>query len=97
MADDRPARAAFHAVVTGRVQGVGFRYSTVRQARALGLVGTVANRYDGGVEVHAEGTHASLERMEAWLRRGPPGAHVRDVQLQWLSWSGRFQDFDVEF
>ena len=97
MAGDRPARAALHAVVTGRVQGVGFRYSTIRQASALGLAGTVANRYDGGVEVHAEGARESLERLAAWLQRGPPGAHVRDVQLEWGPWSGRFQGFEVEF
>ena len=89
--------AAFDAVVTGRVQGVGFRYSTIRQARALGLAGTVSNRVDGSVEVHAEGPRPSLERLLAWLSRGPPGAHVGGVQVDWLAWSGRFQDFDVEF
>ncbi len=96
MAADTPARAAFHAVITGRVQGVGFRYSTIRQARALGLVGPVANRYDGGVEVHAEGARESLDALSRWLRRGPTGAHVRDVQLEWLPWSGRFAAFEVE-
>jgi acylphosphatase len=95
--EQAPGMAAFHAVVTGRVQGVGFRYSTIRQARALGLAGTVSNRYDGSVEVDAEGPRPSLERLLAWLSKGPPGAHVRDVQVDWLAWSGRFRDFDVEF
>ena len=89
--------AAFHAVVTGRVQGVGFRYSAVRRARELGLSGTVSNRSDGSVEVDAEGGLQDLELLLAWLRRGPPGAHVRDVEVQWLPWSGRFRDFEVEF
>ena len=89
--------SCFHAVVSGRVQGVGFRYSAVRQARALGLTGTVANRYDGSVEVHAEGPPAALERFLAWLNRGPPGAHVRGVDVQWRASTGRFADFDVDF
>ncbi len=93
----QPDPAAFHAVVTGRVQGVGFRYSTIRQAQAWGLVGSVSNRYDGSVEVQAEGPRSSLERLVEWLKRGPPGAHVRDVQVEWLPWSGRFQGFEVEF
>jgi acylphosphatase len=95
--DAGPAMAALRAVVTGRVQGVGFRYSTIRQARALGLGGTVANRYDGSVEVQAEGPRSSLERLVDWLKRGPPGAHVRELQVEWLPWSGRFRDFEVEF
>jgi acylphosphatase len=96
-AEPAPGLAAFHAVVTGRVQGVGFRYSTIRQARALGLAGTVSNRYDGSVEVDAEGPRPSLDRLLAWLSKGPPGAYVRDVQVDWLGGSGRFRDFDVEF
>ena len=93
----RSGNAAFRAVVSGRVQGVGFRYSAVRQARSLGLTGSVANRPDGSVEVAAEGDAAALERLLAWLRRGPPGAHVREVQVDWLPWSGRFRGFDVDF
>jgi len=92
-----PGNAAFRAVVAGRVQGVGFRHSAVRHARALGIAGSVANRLDGSVEVVAEGDAASLERMLAWLRRGPPGAHVREVQVDWIPWSGRFRGFEVDF
>jgi acylphosphatase len=93
----RSENAAFHAVVEGHVQGVGFRYSAVRQARALGIVGMVANLPDGCVEVHAEGATETLQRLLAWLRRGPPGAHVREVKVDWLPWSGRFRGFDVDF
>jgi acylphosphatase len=93
----QPGNSAFHAVVSGRVQGIGFRYSAIRQARTLGITGTVANRGDGSVDVQAEGPMPDLERFLEWLRRGPPGAHVRDVQVEWPSWTGRFHGFEVEF
>jgi len=93
----RQGFAAFHAVISGHVQGVGFRYSAVRQARALGVVGVVANLPDGSVDVHAEGVAEALERLLAWLRKGPSGSFVRAVQVDWLPWSGRFSDFDVDF
>lgn len=62
--------------VEGRVQGVGFRWSTVRVARDLGLRGRVWNRVDGSVEVHASGSTAELDRLGSWLARGPGGARV---------------------
>ena len=97
MPAQKPGSAALHAVVSGRVQGVGFRYSAVRQARALGITGTVANLPDGSVEVLAEGRMPDLERLLEWLREGPPGAHVHGVDTQWLPWSGRFHGFEVAF
>jgi acylphosphatase len=62
--------------VLGRVQGVGFRWWTARQARALGLAGTVRNRPDGAVEVEAAGPAGALERLHRALQEGPPGARV---------------------
>lgn len=94
---DPSPRAGIYAVVHGRVQGVGFRYSAIREARRLGLSGTVSNRGDGAVEVCAEGTADALERFIAWLRRGPPGAHVTDVDVDARPFSGAWQGFDVEF
>ena len=88
---------AFHALVQGRVQGVGFRYSAVRQARALGINGTVANTPDGSVEVVAEGETPALERFLHWLEKGPPGARVREVQVQWVPWSGSHSGFEIAF
>ncbi len=91
------AKRAFRALVIGRVQGVGFRYSAIHEARRLGVNGTVANLPDGSVEVVAEGEADRLTRFASWLRRGPPGAHVRDLQIQWTPCTGRYADFEVEF
>jgi len=76
-----PDRRA-HAVVTGRVQGVGFRAATVDAARGAGLGGWVRNLDDGAVEVEAEGPAEGVERLLAWLASGPPGARVDDVAVE---------------
>jgi acylphosphatase len=91
------APRAFRARVTGRVQGVGFRWSAVREARRLGLRGWVRNADDGSVEVEAEGTPSALEEFLAWLRRGPEGAFVSDVEVHPAAPGGARGDFDVEF
>jgi len=83
------------AVVDGMVQGVGFRWATVRQARALGLKGTVRNLADGRVEVVAEGEESRLARLQAWLAHGPPGAHVRSLDSRLEPYRGAYSDFDV--
>lgn len=67
-------------LVHGRVQGVGFRWNTVRTARELELAGTVRNRPDGAVEVHAEGTADALDRLARWLETGPRAARVESVE-----------------
>ncbi len=88
---------ALRAVVHGRVQGVGFRWSAVREARSLGLSGAVANRPDGTVEVVAEGDPARLTRFVSWLEKGPPGARVTSVDVEWMPWSGVYNGFGVDF
>ena len=71
------AAARFH--VSGRVQGVAFRYYTQQQARALGLDGYARNLADGRVEVLAVGEDDAIERLAGWLRRGPSLARVDAV------------------
>jgi len=66
-------------LVSGRVQGVGFRFFTAEAARRLDLCGTVRNLPDGGVEVVAEGERARLEALVAAVRRGPSAARVDDL------------------
>ena len=65
--------------VTGRVQGVGYRWWTRSLAVRLGVSGTVRNLPDGSVAVHARGTDDQLRRLAAQLAQGPPGAHVSSV------------------
>jgi len=67
--------------VSGRVQGVGFRFATRNRARELGLSGYAANLADGRVEVLACGDETALAELEVWLQAGPPSARVRDVAI----------------
>jgi len=76
---------AIRAKVTGRVQGVGFRYTTEHAARELGLVGWVRNAPDGSVEVRAQGNEMVLEQFVAFLRKGPRSARVRSVDVNPVS------------
>lgn len=70
--------------VTGRVQGVCYRQSTVEMAGPLGLSGWVRNLPDGSVEALFEGDRASVAEAIAWCRQGPPRAAVDDVTVEWL-------------
>lgn len=72
--------ASYRFTVTGQVQGVFFRQSTVEQARKLGLAGWVRNRSDGAVEGIASGTDDSLEQLRTWLAHGPSTARVESVE-----------------
>ncbi len=74
---------SYRFVVTGRVQGVGFRVATRRKAQALGLSGWVRNCADGSVEGLVAGpSFESLGALRDWLRRGPPGAKVETLEWQ---------------
>lgn len=73
-------RVAACLLVSGRVQGVGFRAATVDAARGLGLVGHARNLPDGRVEVLAVGSNTALEALVAWLHTGPPLARVDAVK-----------------
>jgi len=72
---------SYRFIATGRVQGVGFRYSAQRKAQQLGVAGWIANRADGAVEGVASGDAAALGRFQTWLSDGPPGAQV--FTLEW--------------
>jgi acylphosphatase len=86
-----------HAVIEGRVQGVSFRYYTSQTARRLGLTGWVANRWDGNVEIVAEGPQAALSELLAFLYQGPPSAVVTNVEHSWSEATGEFVEFGVRY
>jgi acylphosphatase len=65
--------------VTGRVQGVGFRWFVASEARRLGLMGWVRNNADGSVELETEGAAGQIEMLLARVRKGPPAARVDEV------------------
>lgn len=71
-----------HYVVSGRVQGVGFRQFTAEKARALKISGWVKNRPDGNVEAEAEGSEDELQAFEKNLRAGPALSRVDEVKMQ---------------
>jgi len=100
MSEPSAARLAdqrLHAIVNGRVQGVGFRFFVLKQAVALGLTGWVRNTPDGMVEVQAEGDSSSQEELLAALREGPNAAYVRDVKWHYSHATGEFSDFDIRY
>ena len=84
-----------HATVEGRVQGVGYRAFVEQNAYALRLKGWVRNRWDGSVEVMAEGERPELEKLLAALQRGPRAADVTTVQTEWLPVTQEFSHFSV--
>jgi acylphosphatase len=85
----------FRAIVSGRVQGVGYRASAAHEARRLGVQGWVRNRPDGTVEVDAQGDETVLESFLVYLRQGPPGARVRLVDVEWLSPLSDLGSFEI--
>jgi acylphosphatase len=84
-----------HVFVSGRVQGVGFRYCTHREALARDLTGWVRNLPDGRVEAEFEGRHSNLESMLDWCRCGPRGAVVEVVESAWEQCEARYSHFAV--
>jgi len=69
-------------IISGRVQGVGFRYALADEARARNLGGWVRNRRDGAVEAVVVGAEVDVEALIAWARHGPPAARVTGVAVE---------------
>jgi len=90
------AEKAIYARISGRVQGVGFRYSAIREAQRLRLGGWVRNTDDGDVEVWAEGPEDKLKVFLAWLHRGPEFSRVDTVEKEDKSPKG-YGNFGVEY
>jgi len=88
-------RVARRLLISGRVQGVGFRYFSADVAAREGVTGWVRNLPDGRVEAHVEGEAEAVTRVERALRQGPPGARVDAVDVDAQPPSGAFLDFTI--
>jgi len=90
-------QAGAHVFISGRVQGVFFRVETRREAIKRDVVGWVQNTSDGRVEAVFEGEKEDVKEMVDFCRRGPPSAHVTDVDVQWGNYSGAFEGFRIRY
>lgn len=89
-----PSVETLTAYVSGKVQGVGFRAATVRQAHQLRLGGWVRNLADGRVQVLLQGDHDAVDRLLSWLLRGPPMAQVSGVVHEEVATERLFDRFE---
>ena len=88
-------KASIHVYISGKVQGVGYRYSTVAQAQKLGLTGWVKNLYDGRVEALFEGNKDTIDQMLLWCKQGPSMSYVTNVETYKKEYTGQFNDFSI--
>jgi len=88
-------KKSLHILISGRVQGVFFRYSARQRALGLELTGYVRNLSDGRVEIFAEGEDTRLKNLLVWAHQGPPGAHVTDIEIDWRPVKNSFPSFAI--
>lgn len=85
-----------HIFITGRVQGVGFRHFTRKNAEALGVTGWVKNLPDGRVEAVFQGSEEQIEELIQRCKNGPVASYVQDIEVEKDSGDENFDDFSVE-
>ena len=88
-------QSSVHIVVSGMVQGVGFRYFVYHHATQLGLTGWVRNLPNGDVEIEAEGKQESVESLITYARRGPRSAVVSNIDVVWKEPHSQFTSFEI--
>lgn len=89
--------ARAHIIVSGMVQGVGYRFFVSRAARRMKLTGWVKNLLNGEVEIEVEGPKGLIESLIKELPSGNPSAVVRNVEVDWQKPIGKYDDFDITF
>lgn len=90
-------KVRIHAFVSGLVQGVNFRFYTKMLADRLGLKGWVKNLPDGRVEVLAEGSENEINELIKFLKKGPRGARVLNIEIEKEEYKGEFKYFDIVY
>jgi acylphosphatase len=93
--DEKMVRA--HLLISGRVQGVAFRYYAVNNAQNLGIRGWVRNCWDDRVEMVAEGEKDKIKELIDWCYQGPRSAVVEKVDIKWEEYKGEFSTFGIRF
>ena len=84
-----------HVVVSGLVQGVGFRYFVFHRAIHFGLVGYVRNNFSGEVEIEIEGNRSLIEEFIKEVKVGPRVAQVKDLKIEWLDCANSYRSFEI--
>ena len=83
-----------HVIITGEVQGIGFRYYIKEKAKMLGINGWVRNLIDGKVEAVFEGLEDKVKELIEWCKKGPSLAKVNHVKVEFRNYKGEFTSFD---
>lgn len=86
---------AVKIVVSGRVQGVGYRYFIARFAEGLGITGYARNLFNGDVEITAEGRREFLDALIEKAGQGPRGARVNTCKVEWLDFKKKYDKFEI--
>lgn len=86
-----------HILVSGIVQGVFFRFNTMKKAQECGLNGWVKNRRDGKVEVLCEGEKDNVQLLVNWCKKGPEGSFVSSTEVTWEEYIGEFETFQITY
>jgi len=89
--------ATARVLITGRVQGVGFRYFVTSTAEKFPIKGYVRNLETGSVEIEVEGEKTKVHQFVTAVRSGPRNAQVSDFQLEWKPYENKYEDFSVKF
>ncbi len=82
-------------IISGNVQGVGFRYFVYQHAKVLGLKGFARNQWDGSVCVVAEGDKDSIDTLHKYLKKGPLMSYVESVEVDYGNADGEFNNFEI--
>jgi len=86
-----------HLLISGMVQGVGYRWFVMRKANEYNLKGYVRNLYTDDVEIGVEGEKALILDFVKELKVGPRSAHVTDIKVQWAEYKGEYKSFEIKF